>query len=72
MSTPEDTLVRITHKLHTAVSTHDRGQVLQLLPSLQQSLAAFSQQRHLHVNQGLQLLQLAAEALTLSSGNLQV
>jgi len=43
-----------------------------LLPILLQHLSGSSQQRHLPLATGLQLLQLGAQALNLSAGNLQV
>ena len=58
--------------LQTAVSEHDRSQAAQLLPILLQQLSASPQQRHIPMVSGLQLLQLAAQALNLSSGNHQV
>ena len=72
MNSPDDPLNRITHELQHAVSAHDRGLVAQLLPSLHQSLAVSPQQRQVPVTNGLQLLQLGAQALDLATGNVQV
>lgn len=72
MSGADDALSSITQELQSALSANDRGQVLQLLPNLLQSLAVSPQQRHVPAPQGLQLLQLGAQALNLSTGNLQV
>ena len=72
MSGPDNQLAHITHVLQLAVSRQDRGQTPQLLPILLQHLSGSSQQRHLPLATGLQLLQLGAQALNLSAGNLQV
>lgn len=71
MSGPDNQLAHITHVLQLAVSGQDRGQTPQLLPILLQHLSGSSQQRHLPLATGLQLLQLGAQALNLSAGNLQ-
>ncbi len=72
MNDPDNQLAHITHLLQLAVSGQDRGQTPQLLPILLQHLSGSSQQRHLPLATGLQLLQLGAQALNLSAGNLQV
>jgi len=72
MNDPGNQLAHITHVLQLAVSGQDRGQTPQLLPMLLQHLSGSSQQRHLPLATGLQLLQLGAQALNLSAGNLQV
>jgi hypothetical protein len=72
MNDPDNQLAHITHVLQLAVSGQDRGQTPQLLPILLQHLSGLSQQRHLPLPTGLQLLQLGAQALNLSAGNLQV
>lgn len=72
MSGPDEALSSITHQLQSAVSSNDRSQVFQLLPHLLQSLPVSPHQRHLPTTQGLRLLQLGAQGLNLSTGNLQV
>ena len=72
MNDPDNQLAHITHVLQLAVSGQDRGQTPHLLPILLQHLSGLSQQRHLPLATGLQLLQLGAQALNLSAGNLQV
>ncbi|KAA6429257.1 MAG: flowering time control FPA-like [Trebouxia sp. A1-2] len=71
MNDPDNQLAHITHVLQLAVSGQDRGQTPQLLPILLQHLSGSSQQRHVPLATGLQLLQLGAQALNLSAGNLQ-
>lgn len=46
--------------------------MFQLLPNLLQSLSVSPHQRHLPATNGLRLLQLGAQGLNLSTGNLQV
>lgn len=72
MSGLDEALSSITHQLQSAVSSNDRSQVFQLLPNLLQSLPVSPHQRHLPATQGLRLLQLGAQGLNLSTGNLQV
>lgn len=72
MSSPDDALSNITQQLQIAISANDRGPVFQLLPDLLQSLPVSPRQRHVPAAKGQQLLQLGAQALNLSTGNLQV
>ena len=72
MSGREDSLSNITQQLQSAISANDRGPVFQLLPDLLQTLPVSPRQRHVPAPKGTQLLQLGAQALNLSTGNLQV
>ena len=72
MSGTDDALSSISHRLQRAISANDTGLVFQLLPNLLQSLPVSPHQRHIPATNGQQLLQLAAQALNLSTGNRQV
>lgn len=72
MSSPDNALTRNAYELQTAVSAHDRSQAACLLPNLLQNLTVSPGQRHIQTTEGLQLLQLGAQALNLVTGNLQV